>query len=55
VVTEAALAALEDDPEASFVSRKHFDRAVVAVVPQTTKEKAKAYEEYGETLQGRIR
>ncbi|XP_076815357.1 ATPase family gene 2 protein homolog A-like [Clavelina lepadiformis] len=55
VCREAALAALEEDLNANDVTRGHFEIALQLVLPQTTQEKVKMYEEYGKTLQTRIK
>uniref|UniRef100_H2ZNI4 AAA+ ATPase domain-containing protein n=1 Tax=Ciona savignyi TaxID=51511 RepID=H2ZNI4_CIOSA len=51
ICREAALEALEEDFDCSHVTRKHFSFAVRSVIPQTSEEKAKMYQEYERTLQ----
>nr|CAB3266520.1 spermatogenesis-associated protein 5 [Phallusia mammillata] len=55
VCREAALAALDDDMQANHVTRRHFEQAFKVVLPQTSKGRAEMYEEYGRTLQTRIK
>ena len=52
---EAALAALDTNLEAAFISTEHFASAFKSVIPQTSDEMTKLYEKYEQTLQSRIK
>ena len=52
---EAALAALDDNINATTVSKLHFEAAFKTVIPQTSEEMTKLYEKYEQTLQSRIK
>ncbi|XP_078481022.1 ATPase family gene 2 protein homolog A isoform X1 [Ciona intestinalis] len=55
VCREAALEALDENLECSHVTWQHFVSALESVIPQTSEEKAKMYDEYGRTLRTTIR
>ena len=52
---EAALAALENDFDASLIASENFDAAFEIVLPQTSSETTEYYEKYEKTLRSHIK